>query len=218
MAAGLEARSPAAERHWFIVGRWQEYEGEARANLLRVLGIALFYLVELIDYHGLHLGSLEMPPVVGPGFHTAVTALTVAWVMVALGVFLCRHLQFFPASLKYLSTACDILFLTAILVVADGPRSPLVVGYFLVIALAGLRFNLPLIWFATAGVAGGYLFLLGYARWFAGRDLRVPRYQQAIVLLALVLTGVILGQLVRRVRWLAEEYARRREATREGKP
>ena len=40
------ASDPSAardDREWFIVGRWQEYEGEARANLLRIAGIGAFY-------------------------------------------------------------------------------------------------------------------------------------------------------------------------------
>jgi hypothetical protein len=31
------------ERRWFIASRWEEYEGEGRANLLRMIGIAAFY-------------------------------------------------------------------------------------------------------------------------------------------------------------------------------
>ena len=111
--------------------------------------------------------------------------------------------------LKFLSTGCDIVLLTGILMVAQGPRSPLVVGYFLVIALATLRFNLPLVRMATVGSMAGYLFLLGYARWFTDRDLHVPRYHQIIVLLALGLTGIVLGQVIRRVHALAKEYAAR---------
>ena len=34
------------ERQWFIVSRWQEFKGEGRANLLRLIGIAVFYAVE----------------------------------------------------------------------------------------------------------------------------------------------------------------------------
>jgi hypothetical protein len=216
MASGSQA-PPAADRQWFIIGRWQEYEGEGRANLLRIIAIVLFYLVEVINYHGLHLGPLEMPAVSDQRFHVVVTALALAWVLAALSVALCRRLQVFPAGLKYLSTSCDVVFLTAILVAGDGPRSPLVVGYFLILAVAALRFSLPLIQFATVIAAAGYLFLLGYARWFTSRDLRVPRYHQIMVLLALVLTGVIMGQIIRRVRWLATEYARRVQA-REGRP
>jgi hypothetical protein len=37
----------------------------------------------------------------------------------------------------------------------------------------------------------------------------VPRYYQLIVVLALALTGVTLGQLVRRMRSMADEFAHR---------
>lgn len=198
----------AAQRQWFIVGRWQEYEGEARANVLRALAIALFYLVELINYHGL-LDPLGMPALVGQRSHVVVTALAAAWVMVALGVALCRRLHVLPTGLKYLSTGCDVVFLTVLLIVGDGPRSPLLVGYFLILAVAALRFSLPLVWFATASVAVGYLFLLAYARWFTTRNLQVARSYQVIVLLALILTGVVLGQIIRQARLLADDYARR---------
>jgi len=202
--------SESAARQWYIVGRWQEYEGEARANLLRIIGIAVFYIVELINYHGLPLGFFELPKVaeVTKPFHQAVTALAVAWTMVGLGVLLCLRRHIFPAQLKFISTGCDVVLLTAILTVADGPKSPLVVGYLLVIALSALRFNLPLVWFSSGASMAGYLFLLGNAKWFREAT-RVPRYHQIMFLLALVLTGVLLGQVIRRVRTMAQDYAER---------
>ncbi len=213
--ASATASGGAGDRQWYVVGRWQEYAGEARANLLRIAGIGAFYVVELLNFYGLKLGPLEMPPAVDLEFHQAVTALAVAWTMVALGTLLCLRLHFFPAWLKYVTTAADVVLLTTILAIADGPKSPLVVGYFLVIVLATLRFQLRLIWFATVGAMAGYLFLLGYARWYAeGRDLVVPRYYQLIMLLALALTGVVLGQVIRRVRAMAEEFLRRVNTSR----
>jgi hypothetical protein len=210
MSVGQTTQAELGDRQWYIVGRWQEYEGEARANLLRIVGIAAFYIVELVNYYGLNLGFLELPKVeeVTKLFHQAITALAVAWTMVGLGILLCLRQRVFPAQLKFISTGCDIVLLTAILIVADGPKSPLVVGYFLVIALAGLRLNLPLVWFATGGAMAGYLFLLGHAKWLREAT-RVPRYHQIIFLLALVLTGVLLGQLVRRTRAIAQDYAAR---------
>jgi hypothetical protein len=208
--------SAEIDRQWFIIGRWQEYEGEARANLLRIIAIAAFYIVELINYYGLSLRFIEMPKVVELPFHRAVTALAVTWAAIALCIHLCLIQHVFPSILKYLSTACDIVLLTAILTVADGPKSPLIVGYLLIIVLATLRFNLPLIWFAAAGSMAGYLFLLGYAKWFTERDLRVARYQQVIFLLALALSGIVLGQVIRRVRRLAKDYAARLEASKTG--
>lgn len=209
MATGSGVDPRPHDRQWFIVGRWQEYEGEARANLLRIIGIAAFYIIELVNYHGIHLGMFEMPKVVDQTFHRAVTALAVAWTMVGLGVLLCLRRQIFPAPLKFISTGCDIVLLSSILTVADGPKSPLVVGYFLVIALSTVRFNLPLVRFATLGSMAGYVFLLGYAKWFTDRAIRVPRYHQLMFLLALALTGVVLGQVIRRVRSIAQEYADR---------
>jgi hypothetical protein len=191
---------------WFIVGRWQEYEGEGRANLLRIAGVGAFYGVELVNYW---TGEVDRP------FHQAVTALALTWALVGLGVLLCLAQHVFPASLKFLSTTADLALLTAILMLADGPKSPLVVAYFLLIVLATLRFSLSLIWFTAIGSVLGYMFLLGYARWFTDRDIGVPRYHQAIVLLALALAGIVLGQVVRRVRRMAIDYAARVAANRE---
>lgn len=215
MGNDVETPPSSADRHWYIVGRWQEYEGEARANVLRIVGIAVFYIVELVNYYGLNLGLLQMPKVVDKPFHQAVTALAVAWTVVALAVLLCLSQRVFPAALKYISTGCDVVLLTGILTVADGPKSPIVVGYFLLIVLSTLRFNLPLVRFATIGSMAAYLFLSGYARWFAAADLRLPRYHQVIFLLALGLTGIVLGQVIRRVRGLARDYAARVESSRE---
>lgn len=205
------ATEPDRDLPWHIVGRWQEYEGEHRANLLRIIGIAAFYAIELVNYHGLHLGFLDLPKQEGisPSFHQAMTALAVAWTMVGLGVYLCLSQRVFPSVMKYMSTALDLVLLTVVIMLADGPRSPLVVGYFLLIVLSGLRFNLPLVRCATVGAVIGYLIVSGYARWFTERDLRVPRYHQLMILVALALTGITLGQIIRRVRNLAVDYAAR---------
>jgi hypothetical protein len=218
MAAAAQPQTRGLDRPWEVARRWQEYEGEGRANLLRLVGVVVFYLVELINYHGLRLGVLEMPPVVDLPFHRVATALAGAWILLVLGVLVCRLRHVFPASLKFLSTGCDLLFLTALLMAGDGEKSPLIVAYFLVLAVAALRFSLQLMWFTTAGALASYLFLLAYGRWFAERDLRVPRYHQLIVVCALVLGGVVLGQVVRRARRLAEDFARRRLSVPGGKP
>ena len=223
MATNAVDQESRADRDWFIVGRREEFEGEGRANLLRLIGVAAFYAVELVNYYGLNLGFLEMPRVVERPFHLAITFLTLAWAMLCLCILLCRRERIFPSWLKYLSTGGDLVLLTSTLALADGPKSPLVIAYFLVIVLASLRFNLRLIWFASAGAVGGYLFLLGFARWgslpgWDNSDMTVPRYYQIIFVLGLALTGVVLGQVIRRVRGLAEHYARRLEETRGGEP
>lgn len=198
------------DERWAIALRWQEYEGESRANLLRVAGITTFYAVHLANYRGLESGWLNLPRVEGVDrpFHLAVTALALAWVVVGSAVVACLRNRIFPPALKFLSSAADIAFLTAVLLVADGPRSPVLVAYFPLILLSGLRFSLALVRFTTAAAMLGYLALLGHAAWVRPA-LKVPRYQEILFLLALALTGVVLGQILRRVRPAAEGLARR---------
>lgn len=199
----MTRKDDGREQAWFIASRWQQYEGEARANLLRLIGISVFYAIELLDFHGFRLGPIDLPPVVDQRFHSAMTALAVCWSMIAAGVHVCLTRRVFPGAIKYLSTLGDIALLTTVLAIADGPRSPLVAVYFLVLALATLRFHLDLIRFATATCATGYLILNVQAAWLWEAK-RVPSYHAMIVMAALILTGVFLGQVLRRVRTMAE--------------
>ena len=153
-------------------------------------------------------------------FHLLVTLLALAWILIAAAVHISLRAKIFPWWLSTASTLGDVLFLSSILCISSGPQSPLVVGYFLVIALAALRFDLRLVQATTIAAIVGYVCVLGCAKWPAtfGReeaiDYTVPRYQQIVVIAALGLTGIIVGQVVRRVRKLASEYAERITATR----
>jgi hypothetical protein len=117
------------------------------------------------------------------------------------------------------STGSDIALLTCMAAFGHGPNSPLVFVYFVIIALSALRFQLPLIWCATLGSMLGYLLLLGLAdkTWF-DNDHVVPVIEQLVVLLSLAWTGIMVGQVVRRVRALADDYAHRLEAARKQAP
>ncbi len=208
MASPPVTEKPPGDSNW-SAARWEELEGEGRANLLRLIGVTTFYAVELANYYGVRLGFFEMPSIVDRTFHIAVTLLTLAWAMLCLSILYCRKQRIVPASLKFISTGCDLVLLTSLLTLSNGPRSPLVLAYLLIIVLAALRFNVRLIWFATAGAVACYLFLLGFARWgtipgWPKSDMIIPRYHQVIFLMGLVLTGVIVGQVVRRARHLVE--------------
>jgi hypothetical protein len=225
MATGISSDA-AAERCWFIAQRWQAYDAEARANLLRIVGIGAFYLIHLWSYFSAqgrlpNFGFLQLAEAgeISPRFHAIVTLLAVAWAMLALGILLALKQRIFPVWLPYFSTGCDIVLLTSIICVGSVARSPLITGYFLILIVATLRLSIPLIWFSTAGCAVAYLCVLGCAKWPntfgidslmpAGMAIRVPRYHQVIVMAAIILAGVMLGQIVRHVRRLAEDFAER---------
>jgi hypothetical protein len=170
-----------------------EPAGEARVNLVR--------LAALIAFYGYHLvyAVASGDPSVGGTFHLAVTALAMVWAVgVAALYFLLRRGR--PSDvLAYLVTAWDLLLVTALVLLAGGPRSPLVVLYFLVVAAAPPRGRAPLVYWATLGSVAAYLFLLGHyafvvvgpQRYYASPELRVPRTQDAVTLLALLTAGLL---------------------------
>jgi hypothetical protein len=212
--------SSSDDRAWYVVQRWQQYEGEARANLLRVAAIGVFYLLHLWNYLGSQgklpdwgFLELEKADVVDRRFHILATLLALAWAMAAAAVHLCLRSQVFPRWISVASTAVDLMMLSLVLGISSGPQSPLVLGYLLIIVLSGLRFSLPLVRFAAIGAAIGYACVLGVAKWPErfGRDdaldIRVARYEQLVMLAAIVLCGVFVGQIIRSVRHAAEKFA-----------
>ncbi|HEX6963827.1 MAG TPA: hypothetical protein VF175_18310 [Lacipirellula sp.] len=211
------------DRAWHIVQRWQQYEGEARANLLRLAAIGVFYLLHLWHYLGSqgklpNWGLLQLDKVgeADRRFHVLATLLALTWVMAAAAVHLCLRHRIFPGWISSASTLVDLAMLTSVLCISTGPQSPLVVGYLLVIVMSGLRFSLPLVRTATIGAAIGYVCVLGVAKWperfgrDAALDLRVPRYEQLAMLAAIILCGVFVGQIIRGARYMAARFAERK--------
>jgi hypothetical protein len=88
-------------------------------------------------------------------------------------------------------------------------------GLFLVIATAALRFSLPLVWTITLGAMFCYLVLVGAKdqTWFDPVH-DTPVVDQLAMLLSLGLTGIVIGQVLRRVRRVAEDYAAGSPATK----
>ena len=210
------------DRLWFIAQRRLQYEGEARANVLRLSAIGVFYLIHLWAYLGSegrlpNWGFLQLAETgaIDRRFHIMATLLAGAWVAAAGVIHLMLTNRIFPRWISLAATAVDLVMLTSLLIISRGPQSPLVIGYFLIIALAALRFSLPLVWFASAGAIVGYLCVLGVAKWPAtfGRpvdvDVRVARYEQLVTIAALAVAGVVIGQVIRRVRSLVQRVDER---------
>lgn len=199
------------DRQWYIVARWQEYEGEGRANLVRILAIGVFYAVQLAHYHGFAEHDPEGPASRHTiAFHQAATALAVAGSLMSVSILLCLRRRVFPGILKFISSTGDVILVTSLASIGSGPLSPLVAVYFLIIVLAGLRFSLRLVWCSSLCSMAGYLFLVGVKdkTWFDADHFVAP-VEQIMMLVCLGLTGIITGQIIRRVRILADDYARR---------
>ncbi len=200
------------ERDWHVVVRWSELEGEQRAAALRIVGVLVFYVVQLLNRYGLHVGALDIAPVPGVDaqFHQMITGLAVAWVAAAAASIVALRAERFPSWLKYVSTGVDFALLASMLCVADGPSSPLVPLLYLLLVLSVLRLSRELVRFATAAAIVAYLAVIGFTLSFR-RELMVPPHHQILVCLGLLLTGVVLQHALGRARVAAEEYAARRE-------
>lgn len=210
-----------AQEAWFVTCRWQAFDGEHRSNRLRVLSVLPFYVVHLLQVHR-PLGLMASDDVPNSSFHLAVTLIVAAWFAMALAVEVVLRQRWFPGWMGLATTTIDVLLLTGLLSLGGGQQSPLVYGYFVILVLAALRFDLSLIRLTTLGIAFSYGWLLFMGRfpdWFGGHTIgTVPRYAQVMTLLAILITGVLLGQLVRRIRVMADYFASRRQPTSEVDP
>jgi hypothetical protein len=200
----------ATDTRWADVQRLEGWAGEVRVNLIRLAAIVAFY-----GHHLIHAFVLSADPSVRGRYHAAVTAAVLAWGALVLLLYVCLSRRWVPAGLKYFATATDLVLITGMLALTgDGPKSPLVVLYFLVIAAAPLRLSMGLVYMAALGAIVGYLFLLGhyaywvvgYERYYADPALRIPRTHQVIMVLALGAAGIVAGQVVRQMRRVAEGY------------
>jgi hypothetical protein len=187
----------------------EAWAGETRVNLIRLAALVGFYANHLVQFY-----LMGDDPTIDASYHQAVTALVVAWSVLAaaLQIALTRNLR--PRWLPHAVTAWDLALITLLLAITPGggPRSGLVVLYYLVIAAAPLRLSRSLVGTATLGAMVGYLLMLGHYVYFVvgseryyapeGAVFRIPRTTEIIFLLGLGAAGLLAGQVVRQTRRL----------------
>jgi hypothetical protein len=197
---------PAPSQRWEDLSRADAWAGEIRVNLIRLMGILLFYARHLVEY----LVSPADAPMRG-AYHAQVTVICLIWAAAGIALHWSLSRPFFPSWLKYATIGWDTCLIVAVCTIADGPRTPLVLLLFLVIASAPMRLSLPAVYVATACAIAGYLFLLGHYAWYvvgfkvyyATPELRIPRSTEIITALSLLVAGLMAGQTVRQARRLA---------------
>jgi hypothetical protein len=201
----------ATDEAWIGAQRLESWAGEVRVNLIRIVALAAFYV-----YHLLNVYVLHDDPALRGEFHIVVTIVVAAWAVAALllHLFLTRR-QVSPL-LPFVASSWDLALLTLLLALTQGgPKSPLLVLYFLIVAAAPLRMSLLLVYATTLGAMAAYLLLLGnHVFIVVGADRyyqadfaeRIPRTQEVIFLLGLGIAGLLAGQTVRQARRLGRGY------------
>lgn len=192
-----------SNERWLDARRIEEWAGEVRVNLIRLVAIVVLYAHHLVNVY-----LFRDDPSLAGRYNLGVTALVLAWSAAVLVLHYCLTRRWVPPALKYVATGWDILLVTLLLMLTAEPKSWLAVLYLLVIAAAPLRLSLPLVYTATLGSIAAYLCLLWYLKY--GLQLsdtqRLSRPNQVIFVLALGISGLLAGQMVRQVQRLMQGY------------
>jgi hypothetical protein len=188
---------------------WLATAADSRGNLIRIVGIASFYSIHLLNVWLPKLAAGSLSEMIGLGVtpvpknvHVAVSLVVAAWLMQAFGIYAATAAGHASRRMAMLVAIGDVCWLSAALSLSTGAQGPLVVGYFLIIAMAALRLDLLIVRWTTAASVVGYLAVLAACRWPMGilKEIAppsVPRYHQLMMIVALVLAGVVIGQVVR---------------------
>jgi hypothetical protein len=200
----LEVRPPhLGQRLW----SWSRRQP---ALALRLTALGLFYISFLVLEALRHQYRFGDQPATG-GFHLKILIILAVWTTASV---ICQRLhdsQRWSIPARFIWGGLDSLLLLAVLLVADGVASPLVIGYPLLIVGSGLWFRVRFVWFMTALSVLSYgILTLEFYR--IPRDLRPPFDPDAdrhvINILGLLVLGVAVAYLVHRLRTLSSFYRR----------
>jgi len=215
-----------ADTTWEDARRLEAWAGEVRVNLIRSAALVLFYGNHLLNVY-LYKDDPNLQGEAGARYHAGITTIVLAWAIGILVLHTCLTRRWMPPALMYVSTAWDLLLISALIVLSpDGPRSPLMLLYFVVVAAAPLRLSLRLVYVTTLGalaaaliVLGQYVFIrVGSVVYYdpeRGLPYRIPRVTEVIFLLTLGTVGLLAGQMVRQARRLVRGYPVRVEDGKE---
>ncbi len=140
--------------------------------------------------------------------HLKVVAILVGWGAVSFACQWLMNHKPWAEAMRFVWAAADILLFSLIVLVADDIETPVVIGYPLIIAAAGLWFRVPLVWFTAAVCVVSYLLLL-LERALSNEPIDGP-HKHAIFLVGLVILAFMMSYQVQRVRALSRYYEHRR--------
>lgn len=109
---------------------------------------------------------------------------------------------------RYAWALADIVLFTVLVAISDGLTTPLVAGYFLLIAASGLWFRERLVWFTTVMAVGSYGALSAATTHGQGGSPDSP-YGHLLFMAVLAVSGLIVAYQAKRVRALSLYYENR---------
>jgi serine/threonine-protein kinase len=189
----IDVRPPDAATR---LRRWVRREPALASRLAMLLICAL---VAQVSYQVRGLEGLPL--------HLQVMSLLAVWIAASYG---CHRLLAVPrwAELaRYLWAGLDVGLFSLIVHLADYLDTPVMIGYPLLVAGAGLWFRTALVWFTASLCVGGYVLLL--AEWTIREGELTKINWHVIFLVGLVLQALVTAYQVQRVRALSRYYEHR---------
>jgi serine/threonine-protein kinase len=169
----------------------------------RLGGLGVFYLVHTGNYLS---GGVDW------AFHVKMTLLAAAWALISVicQQFVGHERLAVPARFVW-GTLDSLVLLIALLFVADGAASGLVVGYSLLIAGSGLWFHVRFVGFMTVMSLISYgILVIDFYCWRTPLQdhFDITKTRHILFAVSLVVQGLIVASLVRRLRMLSNFYGR----------
>lgn len=186
---------------WKAAVRAEEWAGEMRVNLIRLVAITVFYGNHLFNFY---LRDLDLTP----RFHLIVSSIAVSWATAAFVTHLILAKQGNRPFLKYASLGWDVFMTTSLIAFSGGPKSQFLILLLLILFTVPLRLNLRLVWVASLAAALSYGTICGHSKW-VNVETQVPIVHHVIFFLGLATAGLLAGQCVRQARRFAENYSER---------
>lgn len=186
-----------------VVQRFWSWTRRQPALASRVIGLGLFWMVDLFNY-SMGIGG------VSTAFHVNISVVIAVWMVasVACQQFLERRPWSLPARFTW-GTLDSLLLLTVLLFIADGAASPLIVCYLLVIVASGLWFRVRYVWFMlTLSLVSYGILIVDFYYWRPDRHgpMTAGLDRHIIFVVSLILLAAIVAYIVQRVRMLSSFY------------
>jgi predicted Ser/Thr protein kinase len=185
-------RISGGQRLW----RWARRE----PGLASRLGMLLVCcIIAVLNYHVMHNVPFEV--------HWRVLCVLVTWGLASVVYQRLMAWEKWSEHARFLWLATDVILFTAILWIDRALNSPLVIGYPLIVAGAGLWFRARLVWATSIVAILAYLFLL--LDWLGETQNLNGVHKHIIFLVGLVVLAFMLAFQVNRVRALSRYYENR---------
>ncbi len=161
----------------------------------------------LIMFVGILQANYHLSKNVDLVLHLRVLLLLGAWIVLSFVYQALLRRQIEPTKVACAWIATDVLIFSLVLMARGVETGPLIIGYPILIAIAGLWFKASVIWFATLATEIGVLTLLPY--WHGWDYLRDNPHHPLLVMVMLAVQGMVMAYQVERVRSLSRFYGSR---------